>query len=119
MLKLYTDGHIGLSIINQLKSRGVDIERCEDIGMKDASDIEHLNYATQNNRTLVTHDNDFVRLDNIWKTQKKVHCGIIRISSSYMGNVGVIVNYLHFLHQAIEEGAASLESDIYNQVLYL
>lgn len=42
-----------------MRDRGVDIERCEDIRLKDTTDIEHLEYATSNQRTIVTQDADF------------------------------------------------------------
>jgi len=41
MIKFYTDAHVAKAIARQLHSRGVDIVRCQDVGMADADDSEH------------------------------------------------------------------------------
>ncbi|MEO1288311.1 MAG: DUF5615 family PIN-like protein [Chloroflexota bacterium] len=118
-LKLYTDGHIAKSIVRQLRLKDVDIERCEDVGLKDASDLQHFEYALENERTIVTQDADFLRIHNEIQREGKNHFGIIRITSENITNVGKIVNELEFLHNAIDGGAATLEEDVYNQVRYI
>ena len=60
-LKLYTDGHIANAIVKQLRERSVDVVRCEEVGLKDADDIDHLNYAIREQRTIITQDADFLR----------------------------------------------------------
>jgi predicted nuclease of predicted toxin-antitoxin system len=118
-IRFFTDAHIPRTIVTQLQQKGVDILRCEDAGMKYAKDESLLEYATQEGRTLVTCDEDFFRLVVQWREAGKNHAGIVYIVSEKQGIIGVIVKELLFLHQAIEGGAASLQEDVYNQVLYI
>src|SRR6266540_1346766 len=55
MIKFYTDSHIAKAIAVQLRNRSVDIVRCQDVGMDDADDIEHLEYAASQGRTIIYH----------------------------------------------------------------
>ena len=119
VFKLYTDGHIPKQVVNQLRKQGVDVVRCEDVSLKDVADIVHLNYAVENERTVLTCDNDFTRLDTAWKKESKAHFGIIYVLPHRQGNTGFMVKEILFLNEAILEGAAELEIDIWNQVTYL
>lgn len=60
-IRYYTDAHIPRSVVRQLQQKGVDIVRCEDIGMKYAKDEAHWEYATGEGRVLVICDEDFFR----------------------------------------------------------
>jgi predicted nuclease of predicted toxin-antitoxin system len=40
-MKLYADTHIPKQVAIQLRQKGVDIVRCEDIGLAEADDNEH------------------------------------------------------------------------------
>lgn len=117
-IKFYTDAHIPLAVIEQLRLHGVDIIRCEDVGKKYAEDHEHLQYATDEGRIIITHDDDFLTLSSEWQQQDKKHAGIIYILSDKQGVIGIIVKELLFLHQTVLEGAASAE-DFCNQVWYI
>ncbi|MHB8625538.1 MAG: DUF5615 family PIN-like protein [Aggregatilineales bacterium] len=116
-IKFYTDANIAKAVAVQLK--GIDIVRCEDVGMKYADDEPHLIYAVRESRTLITGDEDFLELDARWHSQGRTHAGIIFIQHHDRENIGKIVNRLQFLHEAIIGGAASLEDDVYNRVEFL
>ena len=60
--KFYSDKHIPKAVAKQLRSRGVDIVRCEDVGLGDADDLTHLEYATREGCAVITNDTDFIRL---------------------------------------------------------
>jgi len=117
MIKFYTDSHIAKAIAVQLRNRSVDIVRCQDVGMDDADDIEHLEYAASQGRTVITGDEDFLVLDAQWSRSGKHHAGIIHLPPDRKDAIGTIVAYVVFLHQAIAAGAADLVTDIYNQVI--
>ena len=117
MIKFYTDSHIAKAIAVQLRNRSVDIVRCQDVGMDDADDIEHLEYAASQGRTVITGDEDFLVLDAQWSRSGKHHAGIIYLPPDRKDAIGTIVAYVVFLHQAIAAGAADLVTDIYNQVI--
>jgi predicted nuclease of predicted toxin-antitoxin system len=78
VLKYYTDTHIDKQVAVQLRQKGVDVVRCEEVGMAEADDESHLAYAAQNGLALVTKDAGFrVRHFN-WLAQAK---GIWEFSS--------------------------------------
>ena len=55
-LRFYTDTHIDKQVAIQLRTHGVDVVRCEEVGMAEAEDDAHLIYATQHERALITKD---------------------------------------------------------------
>lgn len=118
-IRFYTDAHIPKSVVHQLQQKGVDIIRCKDVGMKYAQDEAHLEYANNQGRVLVTCDEDFFRHAAEWIEAGKSHEGIVFIVSEKQGIIGVIVKELLFLHEAVAAGAASLEGDIRNKILYV
>jgi predicted nuclease of predicted toxin-antitoxin system len=58
-LRFYFDTHIAKAVATQLRLKGVEVIRCEEVSMAEADDIEHLEYATANRLMLVSHDRDF------------------------------------------------------------
>ena len=117
MIKFYTNSHVAKTIARQLHSRGVDIVRCQDVGMSDADDVDHLTYATSQGRTVITGDEDFLALDAQWRRSGKHHAGIVYLSRGRKNAIGTIVASLWFLHQAVVEGAADLATDVYDTVI--
>jgi predicted nuclease of predicted toxin-antitoxin system len=117
MIKFYTDSHVAKAIAVQLRSRGVDIVRCQDVGMGDADDAEHLEYATGQGRAVITGDEDFLTLDAQWRSSGRNHTGIIYLQPHKKDAIGTVVEAILFLHQAVAEGAADLATDVYNQVI--
>lgn len=120
-LKLYTDTHIAKQVAIQLRNRGVDIVRCEEVGMAEATDEEHLAYATKEGRALVSMDRDFKRFYFEWIEARKNHAGIFSISRKFQNNYGIgrMVSELYEYWQLIEIGAGTVEKDIYNQIIWI
>ncbi len=84
--------------------------------MDDADDADHLEFAASQGRTVVTSDQDFFTLDAQWREMGRNHPGIIYVDPANREAIGTMVKELLFLHQAVEDGAADLEKDVYNQV---
>ena len=61
-IRFYTDEPVPKAVIRGLRLRGVDVLTTSEAGMMGASDEEHLERATDENRVLITHDDDFLRL---------------------------------------------------------
>lgn len=117
-LKLYTDVHIAAAIATELTRRGVDVVRCQDVGMHDAEDVQHLEYASAEGQAVVSNDSDFTRLHNRWMAEGRSHAGIFYIvDNPYL--IGFIVNELADIHDLIVGGAGDLETDIYNRLFYV
>lgn len=120
-LKFYFDTHIPKQVALQLRSRGVEVVRCEEVGMQDASDYEHLTYATEHELTLVSIDKDFHRHYKEWSENDKPHTGIISVSSALQGKraIGKLMTALHDFWLLIEAGAGTQEEDIHNRMIFL
>jgi Domain of unknown function (DUF5615) len=116
-IKFYTDSHIARAVAIQLRRKGVDIIRCQDVAMDDADDPDHLDYAVKQGRTLVTSDEDFLALDAEWRGSGRQHSGIVYVFPENREAIGTMVKELLFLYEAIEGGAADLEKDVYNQII--
>ncbi|MBZ0305999.1 MAG: DUF5615 family PIN-like protein [Anaerolineae bacterium] len=119
-IKFYTDTHIAKAVAVQLRQKGVDIVRCEEVGMAEASDLAHLEYATQHNRIVISHDSDFLALHAEWQEQEHQHAGIIRVASHLQDkrHIGTIVKEVLAYHQLVEIGAAS-DDDFRNHVYFI
>ena len=94
---------------------------CEDVGMAEAADSDHLDYAARAGHVMVSHDEDFLRLHYEWQAIGKTHAGIMRISPILQGprNIGRIVEELLTYYEVIAEGAGTIEDDIENQVIFI
>jgi len=117
-LKYFTDKHIPKAVTDQLRNRGVDVLRCEDVQMDSASDPELLVFASQENRALISFDKDFSLRHNEWQQSGKHHAGIFHIASHLQGekNIGKVVVELFDFHQLIEGGAGTIQDDIENRL---
>lgn len=118
-LKFYADTHIPKAVTVQLRLRDVDIVRCEEIGMAEATDEAHLRYAAAEGRAMVTHDDDFLVLHATYQEQNIKHSGIMYVQPALQGNVGQMVKRLFEYFELIEGGAGTLENDIANQITYI
>jgi hypothetical protein len=83
-----------------------------------AGDFEHLEYAAENGYAMVTNDQGFTAHHRQWLEQGKHHSGIF-LTTKNKDDIGMIVTELTFWHEAIAEGAAKLETDVYDQIIYL
>ncbi len=118
-IKFYTDSHIAMAVTIQLRNKGIDIIHCAEIGMENAKDADHLEYAAAEGRTVVTCDQDFFALNKQWQAQGKHHAGIIFVRSENQGNKGKMVNYLVKLCVRVAEKADVLQNEVHNMILYL
>ena len=114
LLKFYTDTHIDKQVAVQLRQKGVDVVRCEEVGMAEAEDEEHLSYASQNQLALMTKDAGFRLRHFQWLSAGKEHSGIFFCADRHIAAVGKIVIACYAFAQLIEEGAGTLD-DIKNE----
>ena len=118
-LRFYTDSHVPKQVAIQLRTRDIDVVRCQEIGLEDADDVAHLEKATSQLRMIITGDSDFPRLHTQWKEANKFHAGILYFQPESQGKVGVVVKAAVFLFEAVELGAATLEDDVYNRLIFV
>src|SRR5664279_4846448 len=114
MLRFYTDTHIYKQVAIQLREKGVDVVRCEEVGLAEADDEMHLEYAAKNKLALITKDAGFRLRHFQWLSQGKEHYGIFFCADRHIAAVGKIVNACYAYHQLIEATAGSLD-DVQNE----
>lgn len=113
-LKFYTDAHIDKQVAIQLRNKGIDVIRCEEVGLAETDDETHLEYAAQNNLALITKDAGFRARHFLWLSQGKSHNGIFFCADRHIAAIGKIVNACYAYAQLVEEGAGTLD-DIMNE----
>ena len=92
-----------------ISSLGNDIVRCEDVNMATASDEAHWQYAQDNKRIILTHDDDFLTLaSNSWENDQLFY-GVIYGSPITQGKIGTIVKAC----------LSQKNIDLTNQVIYI
>ncbi len=72
MLRLHLDESVNPAIAEGLRLRGIDCTVSREAGLLGASDEEQLAFATSQQRTLVTTDEDFLAL-----ASQHFHAGIL------------------------------------------
>lgn len=76
--RLYLDEDILPDLARLLYSRGEDVISAHDVGMRRAEDSAQLEFATDDDRAIVTSNvADFVRLSHEWTQVGRPHAGII------------------------------------------
>lgn len=118
-LRFYTDTHIAKQVAIQLREQGIEVIRCEEIGLAEASDEEHLEYAARDNRVMVTKDNDFPRIHARWQAEGRHHAGIFFCPYRDIPAIGLLVTVCAEMVEMVTGGAADIEQDIADQVKYI
>lgn len=95
-LRFYLHTHIAKAVADSLRAQGVDVVRCQEVDLADASDAEHLAYTAREGRVMMTHDADFARLDSAWRATGKTHAGIMLVGSHLQGSqrIGELIRQL-------------------------
>ena len=94
--RFYTDEGVANAVANGLRQRGADVMTAREAGMLGAPDPEHLARALEENRVLVTHDADYLRLHaNGFR-----HAGIAYAPQT--APIGRIVRGLVLIHDVLE-----------------
>lgn len=91
LIKFYTDANIDKQVAIQLKKYGIPVIRCQDVGMDNASDEEHLEYASDNQLTLISKDSDFRALHYKYLSEERLHYGIFLCSNCQIDATGRII----------------------------
>jgi hypothetical protein len=63
MLTFHLDEHVATAIATALRQHGIDVSTSADANLSGAEDEDHLRHALSQQRVIVTHDHDFLRLN--------------------------------------------------------
>lgn len=113
-LKILADTHIAKQISLQLRAKGVDIIRLEEVSDlgNDSTDLEILEYAIVQDRAVLSLDDDFLLLHYEFQSKQRSHRGIFLGSRKLQGQIGPIVKFILEYHELFEN-----DDDIYNQLI--
>ncbi len=92
-IKFQTDEHIPSAVIIGLRRRGIDVLSTPQAELLGATDEDQLRFATQEQRVIVTQDDDFLALH----AQGREHSGIVFVQLGT--SIGHMVRGLHFIYQ--------------------
>ena len=101
------DTHISKQVTIQLRQHGVDAIRCEEVGLSEADDETHLQYAADNECILVTKDRGFRGLHFRWMGENRDHAGIFLFKGGHETFIGQIVNFCRENAELVAGGAGT------------
>ena len=97
-IRFHLDESVTTLVGRLLRQRGIDVTLPADVTLVGASDEAHLDFARENGRVLVTHDADFLRLDQ----GESGHAGIVYChQSKYV--VAELLQMLLLVHAVYDE----------------
>lgn len=116
-----TDEHLANAIAQQLTQKGVNTVRLIDHLPAGTPDPEVLEYCHHHGYALITLDEHIQGHINKRLTDGNEHAGVFIGRSHLQGDkgIGTIVNFIAFYHNTIQEGAATVEDDVYNQTIFI
>ena len=112
MIRLYRDENVIGAITRGLRQRGVDLLTVQEDGRAGITDPEVLDRAIELERTLFTHDDDFLREAALRLTAQQKFVGIVYAHQDRI-SIGQCVDQLEFISQA------GNPEDFVNRVEYL
>lgn len=98
MLRFYLDEQMPRALAIALRRRGIDVVRAQDVGLRQASDLEHWKFAEQEQCVIVTKDSDFLSMDQ----EGMSHFGIVFFEEDR--RIGEMLDSLTLIHGAISPG---------------
>ncbi|MCK4417145.1 MAG: DUF5615 family PIN-like protein [Candidatus Latescibacteria bacterium] len=77
-IKLYLDEDIDTRLVPAVKFLGFDVISVAETDRRGLSDEEQLSYASDQGRTILTHNTaHYAQINKRWLREGKSHCGII------------------------------------------
>lgn len=97
---IYTDVHVPLAIVVQLRRRGVDVLTAVEDGQRRSEDSDLLARATALDRLLLTQDIRFSAMAEQWQRKGRLFRGLLFAPQTT--SIGVLVQDLELIAKASE-----------------
>ncbi|MBI3693605.1 MAG: DUF5615 family PIN-like protein [Acidobacteria bacterium] len=107
-LRFHLDEHIPSAVGQGLRRRGIDVTTTGEAGLAGIPDEQQLKFASREQRVMVTHDGDFLRLHR----GGLPHAGIVYCKQGTPA-IGEILHGLIFIHDLMTA------QEMAGQVVYL
>jgi predicted nuclease of predicted toxin-antitoxin system len=104
--KFFTDTHIPLPAIEEIRSKGIDVLRSIEAGFaQNETDLVLLEYATKEQRIIITCDFDFELLALKWQNKNRDHASILYLSMATRAckNIGLILEWVDLILETANE----------------
>lgn len=98
-IRFHLDEDVNPVIARELRKRGIDVTTSQEAGLLGTADGEQIAFALANDRVLVTHDNDHLRLH----AQGVAHSGIAYCHRQKY-RLGNLLGCLELLWESCEPG---------------
>lgn len=98
-IRFHLDENCDARIAAGLRLHGVDLTTTPEAGLLRASDEEQLRFASSQDRVIVTHDTDFLRMD----AAGVIHAGIAYLRPE-MRSLGEMIRLLVLVWELLEPG---------------
>lgn len=95
-IRFYVDEHIAHSVVEGLRRRGINVMTTHEADILGASDEQQLRHALEQQRVMVTKDDDFLRLH----AEGVRHNGIVFIPPQ--ATIGTIVQGLVLIYHVLD-----------------
>lgn len=114
-----TDEHVANAISEQLVRKGIEAIRLIDALPESTPDPDVLEYCHQHGYALITLDKGMRDHAASRFSEEKEHAGIFLGNKDFQGakGIGTIVKFIIFFNDAVNGGAASVEDDVYNEII--
>jgi predicted nuclease of predicted toxin-antitoxin system len=89
VLRFHLDENVDPAIADGLRRRAIDVTTSLDAQLIGAGDEDHIHFALGDNRVVITHDDDFLRL----AASGEPHAGIAYCRAQTR-SIGEIIDYL-------------------------
>jgi uncharacterized protein with PIN domain len=93
-IRFHLDENVNPEIAVALRRAGIDVTTTQETGLRAKSDLAQLEFAIQEARIIVTHDDDFL----ILSSQGIEHCGIV-YSQKDSKSLGYLIRMLILLYE--------------------
>jgi len=105
-IRFHLDEPVDPDIARALRKHGIEVSTTQDAGLRTRSDSEQLEFARSEQRVIVTHDADFLRI----ASRTSDHSGIAYCHATARG-VGEIIRRLILIYEvlAADEIAGQVE----------
>ncbi len=108
MLRFHLDENMPTALATGQRRRGIDVSTTAESGLLEATDLQHLAFALNESRVVVTHDADFIRLH----AEGNEHAGIV-IVPQQSRTLGDMISALLLISHRLAP------ADIRQQLLYI
>lgn len=119
--KLLADENIAGAVIEQLTKGSVEIHRVSDFLPEGTPDPDMLEFAHKNGYALLTHDERITQHIADRHKEGKEHGGVFVAGHHLQGQTGIgtIVKFITEYAELIVVGAATVQNDVHNQIIYV